>query len=393
MKRSIRDLVNLEGKRVLLRTDFNVPMDKVGRILDTTRIEAEIPTIKYLIDKGAKVIICSHLGRPKGFDINLSLWPISLILLKYFPGKVQFCQKTVGQRVKDQISAMSNGTALLLENIRFQEGEEKNDPVFARELAELADIFVNDAFGVCHRKHASTYGVARLLPNAIGFLVETELKVMEQVMYNTRKPAVAIFGGGKVEDKIKILSNLMDRVDTILIGGAMAYPFLVANWESVGRSPAPTESVKIAKETIEKAKEKGKQIVLPVDHIAVKYDDRKEKAFVVEKLEDDMIGCDIGPRTITLFEKYIKMAKLAVWNGPLGRYENPRFSKGTIKIAEAIAKSPCYSIVGGGDSVSAVKRSGKAEMISHLSTGGGATIELLQGHSLPCIDVIQEQII
>ena len=393
MKRSIRDLVNLEGKKVLLRTDFNVPMDKLGRIIDTTKIEAEIPTIKYLVEKGAKVIICTHLGRPKGFDINLSLWPISLILLKHFPGKVQFSQKIVGERVKQQVNSLSNGSILLLENTRFHEGEEKNDLSFARELAELADIFVNDAFGVCHRKHASCYGVARLLPNAIGFLVETELKVMDQVMNNTRKPAVALFGGGKVDDKIRILLNLIDKVDTILIGGAMAYPFLVANWESVGRSPAATENVKVATEILAKAKEEGKQIILPVDHVAVRYDDVHEKPIIVDKLEEEMVGCDIGPKTIELFSKYISSAKLVIWNGPLGRYETEKFSVGTIKIANAIAKSKCYSVIGGGDSVSAVKKSGKAKMISHLSTGGGATIELLQGHSLPCIDVIQEQII
>lgn len=393
MKRSIRDLADLEGKRVLLRADFNVPMDKFGKILDKTRIEAEIPTIKYLVDKGAKVIICSHLGRPKGFDISLSLWPISLILLKYFPGKVQFSQKTVGPLVEEHIKSMTNGSVLLLENTRFHEEEEKNDPTFVKQLASLADIYVNDAFGVCHRKHASTYGVSRLLPNAIGFLVETELSVIQQAMHNSRRPFVAIFGGLKVEDKIKVLKNLIDHADSILIGGAMAYPFLVANWESVGRSPASTECVKIATEILKEAKEKGKEIVLPVDHVAIRYDDKKEKAFVTDRLEDDMIACDIGPKTVELFEKYIKNSKQVVWNGPLGKYEDPKFREGTFKIADIISKSSCFSIVGGGDSVSAVNKSGKAKLISHLSTGGGATIKLLEGNSLPCIDVIQEKIL
>lgn len=393
MKRSIRDLVDLEGKRVLLRADFNVPMDKVGRILDKTRIEAAIPTIKYLVDKGAKVIICSHLGRPKGFDINLSLWPISLMLLKYFPGKVQFSQKTVGDVVRQHIDSMTNGSVLLLENTRFHEEEEKNDPAFAKELASFADIYVNDAFGVCHRKHASTYGVARLLPNAIGFLIETELRVIEQAMQDSRRPFVAIFGGFKVEDKINVLNNLLEHADTILIGGAMAYPFLVANWESVGRSPASTECVKRATEILQEAKDKGKEIILPIDHVAIRYDDRKEKPFVTEKLDEDMIGCDIGPKTVDLFGKYIASAKEVIWNGPLGKYEDPKFREGTFKIADKIAKSSCFSIVGGGDSVSAVNKSGKSKMINHLSTGGGATIKLLEGHSLPCIDVIQEKIL
>ena len=393
MKRTIKDLVNLEGKRVLLRADFNVPMDNIGRILDRTRIEAEIPTIKYLVDRGAKVIICSHLGRPKGYDISLSLWPISLILLRYFPGKVQFSTKTVGDRVKEQINSMSNGSVLLLENTRFHEGEEKNDPTFVKQLASLADIYVNDAFGVCHRKHASTYGVARLLPNAIGFLVEKEIRVIEQAMQNSQRPFVAIFGGLKVEDKIDVLLNLLDMADTILIGGAMAYPFLVANWESVGRSPASTECVKIATEILETAKQKGKTIVLPIDHVAIRYDERKAKTFVTDKLEEDMIGCDIGPKTVELFAKYIKSAKQVIWNGPLGKYEDPKFRTGTFKIIDILSKSDCYSIVGGGDSVSAVNQSGKAELINHLSTGGGATIKLLEGHSLVCIDVIQEKIL
>lgn len=393
MKRSIRDLVDLEGKKVLLRSDFNVPLDSVGRILDTTRIDAEIPTIKYLIEKGAKVIICSHLGRPKGYDISLSLWPISLILMRYFPGKVQFCQKVVGDRVKEQIRSMPNGSVLLLENTRFHEGEEKNDPAFAKELASLADVFVNDAFGVCHRKHASTYGVARLLPNAIGFLVETELQMIEQAINNTRRPFVAIFGGLKVEDKISVLLNLLEKADTLLIGGAMAYPFLVASWESVGRSPAGTQCVAIATDILQKAKELGKKIILPIDHVAIKYNDKKEKSFVTEKLEDDMIGCDIGPKTIELFSKIIKDAKEVVWNGPLGKYEDLKFRNGTFKIAEAVGRSSCFSVVGGGDSVSAVKKSGNAKFITHLSTGGGATIKMLEGKSLPCVDVIQEKLL
>ena len=392
MKRSIRDLVDLEGKKILLRTDFNVPIDRVGRILDKTRINAAIPTIDYLVKKGAKVIICSHLGRPKGFDIKLSLWPISLILMKYFPGKVQFSQKTIGERVKQQIDSLSNGSILLLENTRFHQGETENDKKFAKELASLADIYVNDAFGVCHRKHASTYGASRLLPNAIGFLVENELKAIEEGMKNPSHPFVAIFGGLKVEDKIKVLSNLIDKADTILIGGAMAYPFLVAKWISVGRSPASTACVATASEILKEAEAKGKKIILPVDHIAIRYN-KPEKSFATDVLEEDMIGVDIGPKTIELFIQEIKKAKQVIWNGPLGKYEDAKFTKGTSKIAEAIAESQSYSVIGGGDSISAVNKTGKANMISHLSTGGGATMKLLEGNSLPCIEIIQEKII
>ena len=393
MKRSIRDLVDLEGKKVFLRVDFNVPLDSVGRISDTTRITASIPTIEYLVKKGAKVIICSHLGRPNGFDINLSLWPISLILMKYFPGKVQFSQKTIGDRVKQQIESLSNGSILLLENVRFHKEEMENDKNFAKELASLADIYVNNAFGVSHRKHASTYGVPRLLPNAVGFLVEKELNAIESCMKNPRRPFVAVFGGFKVEDKIKVLSSIMDKADVIMIGGAMAYPFLVAKWVPVGRSPVSNNCVAIAEKVLKEAEEKGKKIVLPIDHVATKYVGRKEKIFVTDELKEDMVGLDIGPKTIELFAKEIRNAKQVIWNGPLGKYEDPKFRQGTFAIAEIIAKSECYSIVGGGDSVSAVNQSGVAKLISHLSTGGGATIKLLEGNSLPCIDVIQERIL
>ena len=393
MKRNIRDLVDLEGKKILLRADFNVPLDSVGRIIDKTRIIAEIPTIDYLVKKGAKVIICSHLGRPKGYEISLSLWPISLILLQYFPGKVQFSQKTVGDRVKEQIDSLSNGSVLLLENTRFHDGETTNDKEFAKELASLADIYVNDAFGVSHRKHASTYGVSRLLPNAVGFLVENELKAIDEAMKNPQRPFVAVFGGAKVEDKIKVLSNVLDKADTVLIGGAMAYPFLVAKWVSVGRSPASTACVATATEILKEAEAKGKKIILPIDHVVVRYNDKKEKPIITEVIEEDMIGLDIGPKTISLFAKEIKEAKQVIWNGPLGKYENPKFRNGTFKIAEALANSECYSVVGGGDSVSAVNKTGKAHLISHLSTGGGATMKLLEGEQLPCIEIIQERII
>ena len=393
MKRCIRDLVDLKGKRVLLRVDFNVPLDSVGRILDKTRIVAEIPTIKYLVDKGAKVIICTHLGRPNGFEINLSLWQISLVLMKYFPGKVQFSEKTIGDRVKEQINSLSEGSILLLENVRFHKEETENDPNFAKELASLADIYVNDAFGVCHRKHASTYGVARLLPNAIGFLVEEEVNSIEDAMAHPKHPFVAIFGGLKVEDKIKVLKNIINIADTILIGGAMAYPFLAAKWISVGLSPCKPECVAVATEILKDAETRGKRVLLPIDHMVIKVDDKKKKVFATDEIGQNMIACDIGPKTIALFEREIRQAGQVIWNGPLGKYEDPKFKNGTMAIAQIVAESKCYSIVGGGDSVSAVNQSGKGKMISHLSTGGGATMKLLEGNSLPCLDVIQERIV
>lgn len=393
MKRCIRDLVDLKGKRVLLRTDFNVPLDDVGRILDKTRIVAEIPTIKYLVERGAKVIICTHLGRPNGFEISLSLWQISLVLMQYFPGKVQFSEKIIGDQVKKQIESLSEGSILLLENIRFHKEETENDAAFAKELASLADIYVNDAFGVCHRKHASTYGVARLLPNAIGFLVEEEINAIQDAMTKPKSPFVAIFGGLKVEDKIKVLKNIINKADTVLIGGAMAYPFLAAKWISVGLSPCKPESVSIATEILKDAEARGKKILLPIDHIAIRMDDRKKKPFVTDILDKNMVACDIGPKTISLFESEIQKAGQVIWNGPLGKYEDPKFKNGTMAIAQIVAESKCYSIVGGGDSVSAVNKSGKANMISHLSTGGGATMKLLEGNSLPCLDVIQERIV
>lgn len=393
MKRSIRDLVNLEGKRVFLRADFNLPMDKVGRITDTTRVINELPTIRYLLQRGAKLIICSHLGRPKGFDFRLSMWPISLILMKYFPGKVQFSEKIIGPQVKEQIENMSNGSILLLENVRFYKEEEENEPNFAKELASLADIYVNDAFGVAHRKHASTFGVARLLPNAIGFLMENEIKTISEAIENPKRPFVAIFGGAKVQDKIKAILNIAKSADVIMVGGAMAYSFLMAKGFTVGRSMANTESVQTAEKIIKELDEMGKRLLVPIDHVAYMFGDKKEKTFVVETLSGEMVGADIGPQTIKLFEDEIKEARQVIWNGPLGKYEDPKFQEGTFQIAKRIAHSQAYSIVGGGDSVSAVKQARCMRMINHISTGGGATLKLLGGESLPGIEVIQEKYI
>jgi len=393
MVRTIRDLVDLEGKKILLRADFNVPHDKYGKITDTTRIEEEIPTIQYLIDNGAKVIVMSHMGRPEGYDINLSLWPVYLELLKYFPGKTQFSQKLFGEEVNAKIEMMQNGSILLLENTRFYEGEEENDKKLSKTLADMGDIYVFDAFATAHRKHASTYGASCLLPNAIGLLVEKEVKSIKVALDKPKRPFVAVFGGVKVEDKIKVLSNIVEKADVILIGGGMAYPFLAAKGESVGRCDARPECIDIANKVLAKVKELGKKLVLPIDHLVIREEDKKKKVITTDTLSDDMIGYDIGPKTIKLFKDEIAKANQVVWNGPLGMYEDENFKRGTFEIAKAIAEKGCFSVVGGGDSVNAVKNTGLADRITHLSTGGGATMKFLEGNNLPCIEIIQERIL
>ncbi len=392
MKRTVKDLVNLKGKVVLLRVDFNVPLDDGGKILDMTRVIEALPTIKYLNKQGAKIVILSHLGRPEGFDIRKSLWPISLYLLKVFPNQVYFTNYVIGDEVKGRISAMHEGDILLLENVRFYEEEEACDMEFARKIAELGDVYVNDAFGVSHRKHASTYALARLLPNAIGLLMEKELDNLTQCLETPKRPFVAVIGGAKVKDKIKMLKKLLDVADTILLGGAMAYTFLVANGTAVASSLTHVESVMTAKEVLDYAKANGKKILLPIDHVVVRASDKKEKKEVVDQMIDDMVGYDIGPKTIKLFSEEISKAGQILWNGPLGKYEDERFKDGTFKIAKAIADSKAYSLVGGGDSVSAIKKSGLAGKISFLSTGGGATLKYIEAGTLPGVEVIQEKI-
>lgn len=390
MKKTIRDLKDLKGKRVLVRCDFNVPLDRYGDILDDTRIAKEIPTIKYLVEQGAKVILCSHLGRPKSaYDKFLSLFPVAVYLMKVFPNKVKFCRVPAGEEAEKDVAKLKNGEILLLENIRFMEGEEKNSPKVVSALCRLADVFVNDAFGVCHRMHASTYGVAIKLPNAIGFLIEKELEVFDKAFQSPKHPFVAIFGGAKIDDKIKLITNVMDKADTIIIGGGMAYTFLQAEGKSIGRSIISLDKVEEARRVLQVAKEKNVKIMLPVDHVA--YLEQKDKVVKTSVLDGDMIGYDIGNESIKLFAKEISKAKQIVWNGPVGKYEDPRFKKGTMKIAKAVAKADAYTIVGGGDSVSAIKSSGYANKIGHLSTGGGASMKLMEGKSLPAVDIIDNK--
>lgn len=392
MKRTVKDLVNLEGKVVLLRVDFNVPMDDGGKILDSTRIMQSLPTIKYLIEQKAKVVILSHLGRPNGFEIRKSLWPIALILMRLLPTTVFFSNKVIGKEVEEQIKSMDNGDVLLLENVRFYKEETECDMNFAKKIAAMGDIFVNDAFGVAHREHATTYGLARLMPNAIGLLMEKEIAALSSAVEKPKKPFVVVIGGAKVSGKIKLILKLLRSSDVMLIGGAMAYTFLVASGYSVGKSFVDDANVDYARDVLTIAKSLGKRLVLPVDHVCLKEGSKKRKPFVSEELVDDMIAYDIGPKTIKLFSEEIKKAKQVLWNGPLGKYEDARFSEGTNAIAKAIANSGAYSIVGGGDSVGAVKKAGLENKFDLISTGGGATLKYIEQGSLPCVDVIQEKI-
>lgn len=392
IKRTVKDLVGLNDKVVLLRTDFNVPLDEVGRITDLNRVTAALPTIKYLVEQGAKVVILSHLGRPNGYEIKYSLWPISLVLMEKLKTKVYFSYKVTGKEVRDRVRSMGNGDVLLLENIRFYQEEEKCDLNFAREIALMGDVYVNDAFGCSHRKHASTYGLARLMPNAIGLLMEKEVRELRRAMETPKRPFVAIIGGAKVPDKIKILKRFVDVADTILIGGAMAYTFILAQDTAVAQSLVYYDCVNVAREILDYAASQGKKILLPVDHVVDHIDDHSRRTDVVEQMEDDMMGMDIGPKTVELFKNEIAKAGQIVWNGPLGKYEDPRFREGTFKIAKAVADSKAYSVVGGGDSVSAIKECKVASKINFLSTGGGATLKFIEEGTLPCLEVIQERI-
>lgn len=391
MKKSIKDL-EVKGKKVLLRLDLNVPLNKTtGEISDDTRIMESLSTINYLCENGAKLIICSHLGRPEGVDKKYSLKVVADKLGMILKNKVTFAEDTVGKDAKAKVKAMEEGEIVLLENLRFDEREEANDEKFCKELAALADIYVNDAFGTAHRKHASTYGVAKLLPNAVGFLMSKEIKVINQILEAPQKPFVAILGGAKIKDKIPVIENLIGKADTILVGGGMAYTFQKALGGNVGKSLVDEEKIELAKELIEKAKKNNVEFVLPVDTMcATEFADTKAKKFPATAIPDDFMGMDIGPKTIKIFKKYIKNAGTIVWNGPLGVFEFKNFAKGTNKVAKAIGKTKAFSFIGGGDSASAIIKSGYAKEVSHISTGGGASLSMLEGKVLPGVDIIEE---
>ncbi len=389
MKKTIKD-IDVNGKRVLLRVDFNVPLDEYGNITDDTRIKLELPTIRHLLMNNAKVIICSHLGRPKGEpNLKYSLLPVAKYLLKELLGRVFFVGDCIGQQVKDKVLTLKEGEVLVLENLRFHKEEEANDPIFAKELASIADIYVNDAFGTAHRKHASTYGVAKLLPNAVGFLMGREINVINSVIENPERPLLAILGGAKVEDKITLIKNFVNKCNSIIIGGGMAFTFLKAQGVNVGRSLVEEEKLDVAKEILNLAQKNGVKIVLPVDYMCSKEFSPNAKAIKISgNIPDRLQGLDIGPKTIKLFKEEIKKANSIIWNGPLGVFEFKNFSKGTNAIAKAIIKFKGKVVVGGGDSVSAIKKVGKTEKIYHISSGGGASLKLMGGESLPGVDVI-----
>lgn len=393
MKRTIQD-IDVNGKRVLLRVDFNVPLDDSGNILDASRITAELPTIKYLLSHNAKVIICSHLGRPKGEpNPKLSMVSVAKYLVGILHCKVRFAPAAVGKVAKDMVEKMEDGEILVLENIRFYKEEEDNSPVFASKLAELADIYVNDAFGTAHRKHASTYGVAKLLPNAVGFLMGRELNAIGGALDNPKIPFVAILGGAKVSDKIHVVKNLIKKCNTILIGGAMAYTFLKAKGVEIGKSSYEHDCIDVANEILQMAKENNVKVVLPVDHVCAEVFSPNAKPIKVSSQEivGGLMGLDIGAKTIKLFKKEIKNAQTIIWNGPMGVFEFESFRIGTKKVAIAVSKCKGKTIVGGGDSIAAISMLGVANNITHISTGGGASMKLIGGESLPGVDVITKK--
>ena len=385
-KKTVSDM-DLVGKKVLLRCDFNVPQDKAtGEITSDKRIVASLPTIQYLLDHGAAVIACSHLGKPKGeWKESLTLAPVAKRLSELLGKPVIFAKDIVGEDAKAKAAALQPGEILLLENLRFEKGEEKNDPEFAKQLASLADVYVSDAFGTVHRAHASTAGVAAYLPAYAGLLVEKELSVMGKALENPKRPFVAILGGAKVSDKIGVIQNLLDKADTIMIGGGMAYTFLKAMGYSVGDSLLEADKVDFAREMIEQAQKKDVMFLLPVDTaIHTKFENTNEFMTVdVSMIPDGYMGLDIGPQTVELFSAAIRQAGTIVWNGPMGVFEFSAFAAGTEAVAKAVAESNAITIVGGGDSAAAVEKLGYADRMTHISTGGGASLEFLEGKDLP----------
>lgn len=391
-KKSITD-IDVKGKRVLARCDFNVPMQD-GVITDVKRITGAMPTIKYLSENGAKVILCSHMGRPKGeFNMKYSLAPVAAKISEYLGKPVIMASDVIGEDAKAKAAALKDGDVMLIENVRFHKEEEKNDPEFAKELASMADIFVNDAFGTAHRAHASTEGVSHYLPSVCGFLIQKELDVMGGALEKPEHPFVAILGGAKVSDKIGVINNLIDKVDTLIIGGGMAYTFLKAKGYAIGSSLCEEDKLDLALELLAKAKEKGVQLLLPVDNrLGDKYDPECNFMLVnSDEIPEGWMGLDIGPATEVLFADAIKDAKTVVWNGPMGVSEWDKFASGTRAVAQAVADSGAVSIIGGGDSAAAIEKLGFADKVTHISTGGGASLEFLEGLVLPGIACLQDK--
>ena len=393
-KKSIRD-IDVAGKKVLVRCDFNVPMSKTdGTISDDKRIRESLPTIKHLLSSGARVILCSHMGRPKGeFNEKFTLKPVAQRLSELLGFEVPLAPDVIGDKVRPLVDALEPGRAILLENVRFYKEEEKNDPAFAKSLADMAEIYVNDAFGTAHRAHASTAGVAAYLPAVCGFLIEKELSVIGGAISDPKRPFVAILGGAKVSDKIGVIDNLLNIADAVIIGGGMAYTFLKAQGLEIGKSLCDDERIDVAKKAIEKAKEKGVKFYMPVDVVCAAEisEDAEAKTCDADKIPADLMGLDIGEKTIKLYSDVIASAKTVIWNGPMGVFEVDKFARGTRAVAEAMAASAATTIIGGGDSASAAGKMGLADKMTHISTGGGATLEYLEGIDLPGIAALNDK--
>jgi phosphoglycerate kinase len=392
-KLTVRD-IEWQGKRALVRVDFNVPM-KDGRITDDTRIRAALPTIRYLLDKGARVILMSHLGRPKGErNYKYSLQPVFFHLGSLLDNTaLHFCTDCIGSDAEELSRTMQPGEVLLLENLRFHPGEEKDDMVFAEKLSRLGDVYVNDAFGAAHRAHASTHGVTKFLPAVAGFLMEKEIDVMGKALENPERPFVAIIGGAKVSDKISVIENLLPKVDTLIIGGGMANTFLAVQGHNMGKSLVEEDALHTAQALLEKAKDAKAEILLPTDLVVADAfaADANHAVYTVDNVPQDGMALDIGPKTLSAYQEKVRSAKTVIWNGPMGVFEMPAFAKGTVGIAEAMAEVDGVTIVGGGDSVAAVEQAGLAEKMTHVSTGGGASLEFLEGKALPGVVALKDK--
>ncbi|AIF44103.1 phosphoglycerate kinase [Virgibacillus sp. SK37] len=391
-KKTLEEL-NVKGKKVLCRVDFNVPM-KNGEVTDDTRIKAALPTINYLSEQGAIVILASHLGRPKGEVVEeLRLDPVAKRLSDLIGKEVVKTDAVYGKEVNEAISQVSDGDIVLIENVRFDPGEEKNDPSLSQAFAEMADVYVNDAFGAAHRAHASTTGVAEKLPSAAGYLMQKEIEVLGKALENPARPFTAIIGGAKVKDKINVINNLLDKVDHLIIGGGLAYTFIKAKGFEIGKSLLEEDKIDLAKDFIAKASDKGVNLVLPED--AVVADDFSETANTqivdIDKIPSDWEALDIGPKTRELYRKIIAESKLVIWNGPMGVFEMNAFAGGTREVAEALAKTEGYTVIGGGDSAAAVEKFGFAQAMDHVSTGGGASLEFMEGRALPGVEALDNK--
>ena len=393
-KKTVQDIC-VKGKKVLVRCDFNVPLDADKNITDETRINAALPTIKYLLDNGAAVILCSHLGRPKGeFNMKYSLAPVAKRLSEKLGFEVKLASDVIGESAKALAAEVKCGEAILLENVRFHAEEEKNDPDFAKALADMAEIYVSDAFGTVHRAHASTAGVAAYLPAVAGFLIGKELDFLGSAVEEPKRPFVAILGGAKVKDKIGVITNLIEKVDTLIIGGGMAYTFQKAMGKEIGKSLLDEERIELAKELMAKAEAKGVKLLLPIDNVCGNDFSNDCEMITVDAEEGipaDFEGMDIGPKSVELFSKAVKEAATVVWNGPMGVFEFENFAKGTLAVATAMAESEAITIIGGGDSAAAVTQMGLADKMSHISTGGGASLEFLEGKTLPGVACLQDK--